>query len=336
MATPSEELVLASCSDDFWPLRGSSSGSEDVDLDSVEDAFFHAVGHKHFAGIEKKRVQRRPWTNAEDAIVRRMVALEGTRAWSTVAEQLKGRTGKQCRERWHNHLDDSVKKEPWSLAEERMLLELQRHFGNRWSDIAKYLTGRTDNAIKNHWNSVLRKGTNISHLLLPGGRLPSSFPRGVVPPPSAAPPEAEAADEAERPRLCVPTALEADKINRLLRADPESTLAKLVEYPVSAVCHEQRSTRAQTCLSALLATLRATARQELLDATARLQDVIRDALELDERKGGGAQQREAHPTNAIALEEELAESPEELPLEELPLLDSPLGGASEPQCLWSG
>ena len=154
-----------------------------------------------------------------------------------------------------------------------MLLELQGHFGNRWSDIAKYLSGRTDNAIKNHWNSVLRKGQNISHLLLPGGRLPSSFPRGVIPPPPRTPLDSSSCQS--RSRRLLPTPLEADKINRLLKSNPESTLAQLVEFPVSAICHEHRSERAQRCLSALLATLRASDRAELLDATERLQEEIR-------------------------------------------------------------
>ncbi|KAL3897463.1 MAG: hypothetical protein SGPRY_013049, partial [Prymnesium sp.] len=224
-------MPSSDCSDDLWPLlSGSSCSEEELTLD---DAFTLTLQRHRRSSIEKKRVQRRPWTNAEDTIVRQMVALEGTRAWPVVAAQLKGRTGKQCRERWHNHLDDSVKKEPWTVAEERMLLELQRHFGNRWSDIAKYLNGRTDNAIKNHWNSVLRKGASISHLLLPGGRLPSSFPHGIIPPPPSTPPGLETPGEPAPARLCVPTPAEADKINRLLRSDPQSTLAQLVEYPVS-------------------------------------------------------------------------------------------------------
>ena len=63
--------------------------------------------------------------------MRSAVASYGVRAWPLVASMTPGRTGKQCRERWHNHLDLAVKKEPWSIAEERMLLQLQQEYGNR-------------------------------------------------------------------------------------------------------------------------------------------------------------------------------------------------------------
>lgn len=81
--------------------------------------------------VSVHRPYRKPWTAEEDEMVRQSVKHYGVRAWPTVAALVPGRSGKQCRERWHNHLDDAVKKEPWTIKEERKLYQLQQTFGNR-------------------------------------------------------------------------------------------------------------------------------------------------------------------------------------------------------------
>ncbi|KAG8371064.1 hypothetical protein BUALT_Bualt13G0048100 [Buddleja alternifolia] len=137
MTSESEEMIM--------PING-------VDSPSIDDA--NSGGNVGGNGQLKKG----PWTSAEDAILVEYVTKHGEGNWNAVQKHSGlARCGKSCRLRWANHLRPDLKKGAFSPEEERRIIELHAKMGNKWARMAVELPGRTDNEIKNYWNTRIKR-----------------------------------------------------------------------------------------------------------------------------------------------------------------------------------
>ncbi|XP_052160564.1 transcription factor MYB101-like [Oryza glaberrima] len=148
--------------------EGDASGGEE------EQGGVARAGVRRRGGGGRVRVRGRiplkkgPWTPDEDKRLREYVEAHGEGNWNRVQRNAGlNRCGKSCRLRWANHLKPDLKKGPFSKEEEEMIIKLHLWLGNKWAKMANSLPGRTDNEIKNFWNTRCKRIQRTGEPLYP-------------------------------------------------------------------------------------------------------------------------------------------------------------------------
>ena len=119
----------------------------------------YSTMQNNLAILKQKKL---PWNQVDDFRLRQVIERDGLIGWSKIADRVTGRTSKQCRERWINHLNPDIKNGDWSNEEDEAIVQLQRRYGNKWALIATMIPKRTDNAIKNRFHYLRRSKSRSS------------------------------------------------------------------------------------------------------------------------------------------------------------------------------
>lgn len=117
--------------------------------------------------------KRKKWNQEEDEVLQRLLKREeciDQVNWELISSEMEengfSKTPKQCRERWMHQLNPDLKKDKWSMNDNKHLFNLFQKIGCKWKEIAEHFKGRTDNSIKNQFFSLIRKSLRTARKLL--------------------------------------------------------------------------------------------------------------------------------------------------------------------------
>ena len=153
MNTPNNSVTMS-------PMSSSSSTVNDsYELDMAQFVLSSSCDPSidSFQKSSKKRCYRYPWTEEEDYLLIQCVQKFGVKNWKVISENIPGRTGKQCRQRWLYNLSPDIQKRKWTAEEDEILMSTQKEVGNKWTLIRKKLPGRSENDVKNRYHSIMNR-----------------------------------------------------------------------------------------------------------------------------------------------------------------------------------
>jgi hypothetical protein len=133
---------------------GSTSTPPSQQYSRIDSSNFDAIKRNH------KVYYRRTWTLEEDKRLIEYIKANGAKDWGKAAKAVKTKTNNQCSQRWNKALDPSIKKGPWSMQEDRLLIELVQQYGYKWKRISKQVPGRTGKQCRDRYTGRLAPKTN--------------------------------------------------------------------------------------------------------------------------------------------------------------------------------
>ncbi|KAI9895276.1 hypothetical protein PsorP6_018950 [Peronosclerospora sorghi] len=187
--------------------------------------------------VLKPGLVKGPWSVEEDARLMEMM-LKGYDNWRQVSNNIPGRTAKQCRERWRNRLDPSIKKTPFTPQEDEAIQQAYEKYGNRWTQIAELLPGRTEDAVKLRWKALNPNQKTYTKLGRPRLLTLEDGPAAAV---STSPKRPEASDPPPANELC-PTKVNLEPILDPLEDEQDERMSQEDVMILNELLRSQSST----------------------------------------------------------------------------------------------